>query len=578
MKKIYYIIFLSIVIISSSCKDLLDKKPLDQISEPAFWKTANDLQLYLNTFYSTFPGWEALGSGGANMKDNGTDNSIPGNLWLSTKDRFNGVLTVPSSGGGWDWTNVRNVNYFLANAKNVAPGNLVGQYIGEGYFFRAWFYYQLLTKFGNLPIITKPVNVSDVDILYGSRSTRTQVVNFIISDLDSAITKMGKPSAVPASRLNTDVASQFKARVCLYEGTWEKYHKGDPFAGETDGTVFLQKAATAAKVVMDAGDYSLVQGNKSNVYYNLFNQIDYSKNSEVLLWKQFDFNTYGQNYGGIFGNQLWNWPNNSGITREMIRSYLCSDGLPISASPLYQGDLDLRQVTVNRDPRCVQSIMTPRDVVTVDLKNDTTFFTLPQISVFGEPTGYEFQKFRRPQFDPVTGTYSQSVGFIIFRYAEALLIYAEAKAESGQLTQADVDLTINKLRQRVGMPSMVLSSITSDPDWPDYGYSLPDYLYEIRRERNVELFSEGFRLDDLMRWAAHKLFVGKRPLGTFYTNEIKLQNPALNTDANGYIDLYKGVLSGPNGGWGFKPGRDYLLAIPSNELTLNKNLTQNPGW
>ena len=578
MKKIYYIIFLSIVIISSSCKDLLDKKPLDQISEPAFWKTENDLQLFLNTFYSTFPGWEALGSGGANMKDNGTDLSLGVNIWLSTKDRLDGVLTVPSSGGGWDWTNVRNVNYFLANARNVTKGNLVNQYNGEGHFFRAWFYFQLLSKFGSLPIITKPVNVGDVGILYGSRSSRTQVANFIISDLDSAILLMGKPSAVPASRLNTDVASQFKARVCLYEGTWEKYHKGDVFAGETDGTVFLQNAATAAKVVMDAGDYSLVQGNKNSVYYNLFNQIDYSKNSEVLLWKQYDFNTYGQNYGGIFGNQLWNWPNGSGITLDMMRTYLCSDGLPISASPLYKGDVDLRQVTVNRDPRCIQSVMTPHDVVTITLKNDTTFFVLPSIGPFGEPTGYEYQKFRRPQFDPVTGTYSQSVGYIIFRYAEALLIYAEAKAESGQLTQADVDLTINKLRQRVGMPPLVLGSITADPAWPDYGYILPDYLYEIRRERIVELFSEGFRLDDLMRWAAHKLFLGKKPLGTYYTDEIKALFNTLHSDAKGYIDPYVGVLSGPNGGWGFKPGRDYLLAIPSNELTLNKNLTQNPGW
>jgi hypothetical protein len=445
---------------------------------------------------------------------------------------------------------------------------LKDQYTGEAYFFRAWFYFELLKQFGDLPIVTKTPFVTDVDILYSARSSRTEVVNFIVSDLDLAIAKMKKKTDLAAGRLNRDIAYLFKSRVCLYEGTWEKYHKGTPFAGTTDGAGFLNLAATAAKAVIDGSNYSLTTGNVKSVYYELFNQVDLTNNKEVLFWKQFNQITFGDNYG----NQQWNWPHASGYTREFVRSYLCSDGLPISVSPLYKGDGDLRDVVVNRDPRLVQTIMNPGDPIMISLKNDTTKFVTPWLTGQMGPTGYESQKWRRPQLDPLTGTYSNDLAWIVFRYAEALLNYAEAKAELNQLTQADVDVTINKLRQRVGMPNLNLSSITTDPSWPDYGYTLTPALQEIRRERAVELTAEGFRLNDIMRWRAHNLFVGKRPRGTKYTAEFKSINSALKQDTEGYLDPYSGaVLTGPGSTWGFNP-------LPTNEITINPKLIQNPGY
>jgi hypothetical protein len=217
--------------------------------------------------------------------------------------------------------------------------------------------------------------------------------------------------------------------------------------------------------------------------------------------------------------------------------------------------------------------------MTVTTKNDTIrFVTAVLIGINNCPTGYQSQKFYRPMIDPLTGGYSGEVGFILFRYAEALLIYAESKAELAQLTQADLDLSINKLRQRVGMPSMTLATITTDPAWPDYGYVLPNYLQEIRRERTIEMFSEGLRLDDLMRWRAHSLLSGKRPIGAFYTAEMKTVNNTLVADATGYLDPFKTSLSGTGNTWGFRPDKDYLKPLPINDLTLNKNLKQNPGW
>ena len=194
------------------------------------------------------------------------------------------------------------------------------------------------------------------------------------------------------------------------------------------------------------------------------------------------------------------------------------------------------------------------------------------------PTGYESQKFRRPQLDPATGSPSGELAYIVFRYAEALLNYAEAKAELGELTQADVNMSINVLRARVGMPNMVLTSIPTDPNWVEFGYPLSKELKEIRRERAVELMSEGFRLDDLMRWAGSNLLVGRRPKGAFYSNEIKAAYPNLAVDANGFLDPFRTTLIGPVGTWGFNPAKHYLLPIPINELTLNTAMVQNPGY
>ena len=577
MKKILLltVLFLGIGMTFTSCKkNFLDLNPQDQISDPEFWKSDQDMELYMNGMYSVLPGWLTSGSGGNPLLDAGTDMAISVGLWLSTKNRLDGAITVPSSGGGWSWTNVRNVNYFLKNSDRVPNGGLKDHYIGEAYFFRAFNYFNLLKQFGDLPIVKVPLTATDKEILMGPRSSRTDVANFILSDLDMAVSKLKGKTEVPAQRISRDIASLFKSRVALYEGTWEKYHQNDAFKGKTNGDAFLTAAAQAAKAVIDGAVYKLSTGNTSQVYYELFNQVNLSSNPEILLWR-----SYSSAQGDAFTNQLWNWPHGSGFTQEMVGMYLCSDGLPIGLSPLYQGEKDIRDVVKNRDQRFVQTVMNPGDAVTISLKNDTTKYTLPLLGgAQTGPTGYESQKFRRPQLDPATGGNSGELSFIIFRFAEALLNYAEAKAELGQLTQADVDLSINKLRARVGMPNLVLASIKIDPKWPDYGYTIPDYLQEVRRERAVELMTEGFRLDDLLRWRADKLFVGKRPKGAFYSTELKNAYANLKVDAGNFLDPYVTTLTGANGGWGFNPAKHYLLPIPTNELTLNPALTQNPGY
>jgi hypothetical protein len=573
MKKIIYLLLIfTLGMFFSSCeKDILDKTPLDQISDPDFWNTETDLELYVNSLYNVLLSWTGGGGGADPCKDLGTDVVIEHTNWWGDHYTYqlDGTLSVPASGGGWDWEDVRRVNYFLENADR-ATGTGVDHYIGEGYFFRAYIYASLLEQFGELPIITKVLNVDDEE-LYSARRPRSEVVDFILEDLDMAISKMGTANEAGPNRVHKDVARLFKARICLYEGTWEKYHSGTIFAGSTDGTAYLQEAAAQALAVIETGTYPLHSTeNPDQDYYDLFVEMDLSGNPEVLLWRDYDALGLG------VANTIWNWPNNQGVTQWMIENYLCTDGLPTAVSPLFVGQDSLSVVEINRDPRLENTIMVPGELDYVALSGDSVKFNVPNVGVNGTPTGYEFEKWRTHWLDPAQNGRTRDVPFIQFRSAEALLIYAEARAELGVLTQADVDMTINKLRDRVGMPHLVIASITVDPNWPDYGYIIPDYLYEIRRERVVELFGEGFRMNDLMRWRAHALFIGKSPKGTMYTDDIAELFPAVTTDENGFIDPYVDYLNG--GAYGFNPERDYLKPLPINELTVNTNLEQNPNW
>ena len=579
MKNIVYILMLAVGTSLYSCQDdFLERSPLDQISDPEFWNSQSDLELFLNSFYDEFEGWPASGGGKAPTKDEGTDFALEGlNAFGNTfTQRLDGVLNVPGAASVnnniWDWENIRNINYFLANVDRVEEGgNMRDQYVGEGYFFRAWFYFDMMKDYGALPIITEPVTAEDEDILYGSRVNRSEVFDFILSDIDRAISMMNHSHqlATPGTRLSKDIALLFKARAALYAGTWEKYHQGSVFEGQTNGSAYLQEAADAAKQLMDDGNFSLITGDSSSVYFELFNQVDYAGNQEVIFYQHFD-----RAVGDSFSNQLWNWPNGYGYTYEASRFYLSNDGLPIGVSPNFVGDETLDIIEVNRDPRLAQTFMVPGDILRIE-GTDTLLYTNPDVNNSG--TGMESQKFRHIVVDPSQGINNGNVDYIFMRYAEALLIYAEAKAELGTLTQADVDMTINQLRDRVGMPHLILNAITPDPNWPDYGYSLPDYLQEIRRERVVELFAEGFRFDDLMRWRAHEYWMGERFVGTFATPELReISNVPVNAD--GFFDPFRDRLSGSDGGYGFDPERDYLMPLPTNELTLNPNLDQNPGW
>ncbi len=586
MKKIYYLLIAVIVLLTACDDNFLERNPESNISDKNFWKSANDMKMYANNFYNVFwPGYTGYGTIGnyGSDGDNGTDIQMT-NAYNTT---INGERVVPPSGGGWssgNWSALRDVNYFMDNyTKADLPISDIKQYVAEARFFRAMFYFDKVRIFGDIPWYSSVLSM-DSEALYKARDPRNIVVDSILNDLDIAI------SYLPArgswtGRITKEVALIYQARVALYEGTWEKYHAGTAFGiNGSDGSKYLQKAADAAKDLMDLKTCGLDNAGIENGYTNLFNKEDYASSKEVIFWKKYDV-AQGQYH--VWGRYT-RMGSGRGVSKSMIDSYLCSDGKPISASSLYQGDATLADVVKNRDPRLAQTICNNSNQLMWD---NGTYFDYPGFDGDNEirsVNGYQLYKGHNPSFSQYNSSQCLT-GLIYFRYAEALLTYAEAKAELGTITQDDIDKSINLLRKRVGMNNGLLNlgSITKDPNWEFP--NLSPIINEVRRERKVELCCEGLRLNDIFRWAAaDELIVGKRPLGAKkaqWTNDpnlpttirTALSSRDYDTNPDGYIDPFKNKSALANG-YQFKINRDYLSPLPINERVLNPNLTQNPGW
>jgi len=588
----YSLVLIVALVVMVSCKDeFLERAPLINLSDADFWKSENDLKIYTNNFYNQ-DGLLTIMSPWSNSyysfdAINGSDTDIAQNY----NQRMNGEATLPASGGGWssgDWSLLRDINYFMDHYSlvNVAWEN-VKQYVGEALFFRAIFYFDKLRTFGDVPWVSTTINV-DSETLYAPRTPRSQVTDSILHDLDLAIEYLpARAGGNWTGRVTKEAALALQARIALYEGTWERYHakKNTPFKVEgSDGTKFIQKAASAAETLMvmaeENGYPALDNVNVENGYWLLFISKDYSNHKEILLWRKFS------TAEGLFHHY---WGHIGGLSKSMVDSYLCLDGKPIAVSPMYQGDKDLKTVVANRDPRLNQTVYVDDSLHVVwDNQNGyETVFTLPDFS--WPATGYQVSKGKSIDYAEYSNGFGNTTGIIYFRYAETLLIYAEAKAELGTINQNDIDKTVNALRLRVGMNNGLLNinDIITDPNWEFSGLS--PILQEIRRERKVELCSEGFRVDDIFRWAAvDELIVGKRPLGAIrkqwenimdleVSDEFKANVAALGITADGYIDPYK-FHAGLSNGYQFNLNRDYLSPLPTNELVLNPNLKQNPGW
>jgi hypothetical protein len=568
----------------ASCKkdSLLNQTPPTQLTDASYWTTVSDLELYMNSLYGIFNHYGGFGTLGIYSTDGNSDNMVT----QSYDTRLNGENTVVSNGGYADWTDIRSVNYFLVNYNRVKESwTNISPYVGEAHFFRAWLYYQGVVSFGALPWENQPLNINDSALIYAPRQPRNIVMDSIVADLDSAIADLPVKASAQAMRLYKEFAEGFKARVCLYEGTWEKYHAGDVFGipGST-GTDFLQLAASAADLTIASGTFALDNVNVYNGYFNLFNQTDYTSSKEIMFWAAFDqpsgnINDW-QNYYqfGSGGSE------SIGISQSLVDDYLCTDGKPISSSSLYEGDDSLAHIVANRDPRLRQILFMYGDTVVTDVPDGPDqIFTYPAL-LNGTPctTGFQIKKGLNTDWNQNPHNSAGGTdGVIYMRYAEVLLIDAEAKAELGTIAQGDLDGTINKLRDRVGMPHLQLASIPSDPNWEFP--QLSPILNEVRRERHVELACEGFRLDDICRWAAAPtLIVGKQPLGT-KLNQFLTVIPGIVPGTNiyvnpqDYIEPYQKVQSMPTG-YNFNINRDYLLPIDLQDVTLNKNIQQNPGW
>ena len=579
MKKILYLIITVASFSFFSCEDFLDKPPLDQIGNDSYWKTSTDLENYVKQFYTTFPTFGNPTNAGIFVADAyyGSDDAI----LSSVNTTLNGSSGIVNSGGNWTWGNIRSVNIFFDNYNKCQDDfSLWKSYLGEAHFFRAWFYFEKVKSYGDVPWYNTELKM-DSENLYKARDSRTLVVDSILSDLDKAFEYLNP--IVKASggnnRLSKEAALIFKSRVALYEGTWQKYHSGTAFATSNANPVKYFEAAVNASEELMSGKYSVeVYGNNIEDYATMFGLDDMSTNKEIILWKGYDKSLNLAHDSQVY---LTSRTNARSVTFELIESFLSSTGDPIdyyAVAKQNKGTDFLNYLRTNVDPRLSKTIWIPGDVMWNSV-NGYKVFDKPYIGQSGEfinTTGFQPRKgvnITSPGAGGFFGGDSET-GAIVFRYAEALLNYAEAKYELDQ--DVDYNKSINLLRKRAGMPDFKVINDPNRKRYADYGYVISDELYEIRRERRVEMASEGFRNEDYRRWRAHNLFKGKRPKGYPVDNtewEAGVKIPPV--DESGLLDPFKTSL--PNG-YMFDESRDYLEPIPTNEITLNPNLIQNPGW
>ena len=460
LKRFFYISLAAVTF--ASCSKNLDVPPADQISNDQYWKTASDLNAYVLQFYSAFPTFKNQSGYHGNIgmdAYSGSDQQIQ-NIPVT---QMNGTRTPVASGGRWNWASIRAVNIFFENYQKVKePEANIAQYVGEAYFFKAYFYFDKVRYYGDVPWYTNSM-LTDDPHLYDPRTPRTQVVDSILYDLDQAIAKLSLLKDVSGgnNRLSKETALIFKSRVALFEGSWQKYHAGTPF-GTTGANPlkYFQIAADAASELMTPGKYKVGiynTGKPASDYNSLFNSTNLSSNTEVTLWCKFDKtqSTFSHNF-----QQYVTWGTNGiSTTRELVLNYLKKDGTPYDYDALattVKGSAFLSQIGTDCDPRLSQVIWMPGQTMW-DNSAGKVVFTKPFLDKAGENknhTGIQLNKGVDPK-DPTAGaalgfSTACETGAVIFRYAEALLNYAEAQAELGKTV--DYASSLNKLRARAGMP------------------------------------------------------------------------------------------------------------------------------
>jgi hypothetical protein len=491
-----------------------------------------------------------------------------------------GIQSIPTNAewfgwqdGGWEF--LRAVNVFMDNyskALDDVAEETVNQYVGEARFFRGWFYADKISKFGEAPWVDHELNI-DSEELYAAKDDRETVMTNVLADLDFACTWLPDDwgDGEGPGRLNRWAALTIKSRICLFEGTWRKYH------GLSNADMWLEEAASAAKEVMDDGSYALYDTDDPENDYQAIHKIksDLTGVSEVIYWRRYELGVSTNNA------QAYHRQYNGGATKSFVEDYLCTDGLPITLSSEYQGDESLRNVFENRDPRLRQTILHPDDVARWHWNNDDALRTYPRVEGMGgitSNTGYSICKVYEYTCAHASYNTSDTPG-IIMRFGEVLLNYAEAMAELGTLDQAGLDISINLLRDRAGMPDMTMD-VPMDPRYTDDGVSA--LISEIRRERRIELFMEGFRYDDLRRWKQGKKLEDP-DLGMRWddANQAEIDPDGLATvkstlvDGIEYIDVYQGTdYAVPV----FDESKHYLWPIPLSAISQNPNLTQTSGW
>ena len=574
--QIKYITLMILSFLAFSCQESLDLTPLDRVSNETFWKQSTEFKLAANKFYDylrSFSNGNGDGHGGSDL---GADRGV----------FARGTNTVVSNDANYNdaYVWIRNINTLLKNAETYTKPDEIKTYVAEAKFFRGYVYFdKLFMNYGGVILVKDVLSPSSPE-LTAARASRDETFDFIISDLEAAIPNLPSETLIGATdkgRISKEAAQAFLGRVCLYEGTWQKFH---PNGNATRANSFLDKSITNSKTVIDAKIYELFKpaalGDSALKYmFILENQksnpanITKAANKEYILASRYE----SANLLRTIPGQISFGALGADISKVMADMYLTSEGLPIG-NPNNTQEFSRAKMNSEfkaRDNRmryymCVPGYRYWQNAVNYHINwnwsaADLANARLPHDSWANSISGYENQQWAAERQVP---NFQEGYDYPTLRLAEVYLNYAEAVYErNGSISDADLDKSLNLVRLRVNanMPKLSNAFVAAN------GLNMRQ---EIRRERAVEFQGEGFRMDDLKRWYIAHIELTKQVLGVLWKGtefETKYAGKAPALDADGYVivDAIKERLF---------TEKNYLLPIPTNQQQLNPNLAQNPGW
>jgi hypothetical protein len=606
--KIYLLVLASFLFGLHACNDdFLEQYPQTSITPERFFRTVNDLQLYVSGLNND----GKLNSGGW-YSDLESDNVAIGTNWWSTNNMYSFILKDTYSPQNvaldtWNkdaWGSLRAINLMLTHLDQVeGSAEDINHYAGIARYYRAWFYIEKVNNYSDVPWIDKPLSGDD-ELLYAGHTPRAEVVQHIIEDLDFAATYILDKNNNNKTNISRYCALALLSRFALYEGTFRKYHA--ELGLSSTANEFLQKAVDASLQVINSGLFNLAPANNvdlgngitgSESFRSLFSSFDLGSNPEIIEWVEYRVDIKAHN-----ADRLMNNSNYYSLNRSLQESFLTKDGLPYSQVSNYDKKT-YAEVFVDRDPRLAETVAYPgaHEINGDELiphRTPPTRGGYDQIKYFVRQIGREYK---------TPNGLGQYNGLPIYRYGEVLLNYAEAKAELGQFDQAAADLTVNKLRTRVGMPSFNASREVDATLQSLYPNVSDPTILALRRERRVELACEGLRLWDINRWYAGKVFTldiskqgiyvpslpylydvdgdGDNDYGIITsdsqkTNEeiswLTISEPSI--EGGFYRDAAGFIRNGGDQTRTFVEPKHYYRPIPQGQIVLNPNLTQPPGW
>ena len=569
-------------LLATSCLDL---DPKDSLGDNMVWNKASNFELFANQFY----GWTRdfySGTGYQNGLSDGVHSDYRSDLTCasSINSYSQGTNTIPATDGNYTtlYTRIYYTNLLLQKAEAFGDQTSIATPKGEALFFRAYLYFELVQIYGNAILVTEPIDINS-ERLYAKQNDRGEVIDQCIKDLEEAA-KLLPTQPAEEGRVCKYAAWALLSRVALYEGTWQKFHTGNGQNTERSSAL-LNRAKTAAQEVMEHSNnaYSLfynealqnAQDKDNQSYRYMFiledaaqcnpANLNKSANKEYILsHRHRATDKMGINLThAMAGNVCY-------VTRKMANMYLCSDGLPVDKSPLFKGYDTSTSEFQNRDARMNNTLLFDGEKFwDNDTKNGSRLtwndndYNNCRTANTRANSGYLTQKWA---VERVVDDYYESVDYPVIRYAEVLLNFCEAIYEmNDRISDSDLDKSLNLVRRRVNpnMPKLSNSFVEAN------SLSMRD---EIRRERTVELFLEGFRIDDLKRWKTAETEMpqdqlGVKITGTSYATSWSGQTRSLNQD--GCIIMYDKRT------WSEK---NYLYPLPSDQLQLNPQLKQNKGW